>query len=53
MKEYKEKIIEELDRCLVTEEEWAEMVKSNLTQKIENDPFKKSMYPEDIDKDEE
>jgi hypothetical protein len=57
MNEYKEKIIEELDKCLVNEEEWAEMVKSNLTQKIENDPFKKSIYvvdkmnPENIDKD--
>ena len=48
MKEYKDLMIEELDRCLVTPEEWAEIVKNNLTQKIENDPFKESMYPEDV-----
>ena len=36
---YKDKIIEELDKCLVDDNEWAEMLKNGLTQKIEVDPF--------------
>ena len=43
MGEYKENIIEELDRCLVTSAEWKEMLQNKLTQNVENDPFAESV----------
>ena len=39
MDEYKDKIIEALDKCLVDEDEWNEMMTNGLVQKVENDPF--------------
>ena len=39
MCENKAKIIEQLDYCLVDDNEWAEMCKNKLTQKFEVDPF--------------
>lgn len=46
MKEMRSKIEEEFDRCLVTDQEWKEMLQNKLTQKVENDPFEQSV-PED------
>lgn len=36
-----------MDRCLVNDEEWNEILGNKLTHKIENDPFKQAIYPED------
>ena len=47
MKDYKDKIIEDLDRCLVTEQEFEDIMNNGLTAKVENDPFKDSVFPED------
>ena len=46
MKQYKDLIIEELDRCVVTDDEWKDILANKLVHKIENDPFKEAV-PED------
>ena len=46
MKMYKDRITEELDRCLLTDEEWEQILKTKMTLDIEEDPFKESV-PED------
>ena len=51
MKTYKDLIIEELDRCVVTDEEWKEILANKLTQDVENDPFKEAI-PEENDENE-
>ena len=32
-----------MNGCLVNEDEWKEMLKTNLTQEFENDPFETYM----------
>ena len=49
MKEYKQKIIELMDSCLVNDREWKQMVKNEFTQNFEEDPFKTSMKQYDMD----
>ena len=39
MSEYKQKITEEMDKCLVTKNEWEQMQKSNMKQEFTVDPF--------------
>ena len=46
MKQMRLQIEEEFDRCLVTDQEWKEMLQNKMTQKVENDPFEQSI-PED------
>jgi G3E family GTPase len=43
MKEYKQQIIELMDACLVNDREWGQMLKNELTQKFEEDPFQSFM----------
>ena len=47
MKQYKDQITEAMDKCLVTEEEWSEMLKTRMTQEVQDDPFKEGVFPED------
>lgn len=47
MKLYKDAIIEALDKCLVTGEEWSCMMESKMTLEVEDDPFSQSVFPED------
>ena len=42
MKQQKDLILAEMDKCLVTEEEWDLLQKQDLTLPIEDDPFKKA-----------
>jgi G3E family GTPase len=51
MKQQKDLIIEELDRCVVTDDEWKEILGNKLVQNVENDPFKEAI-PEDEEEDE-
>ena len=53
MKEYKDKICEEMDRCLVTDDEWKEMLQNKLTQKVQLDPFREAVFEEEKDYDSE
>jgi len=46
MKQMRPLIEEEFDRCLVTDQEWKDMLNNKLTQEVENDPFEQSV-PED------
>ena len=36
-----------MDKCLVTEAEWTEMLTTNMTQAIDNDPFVQWVSPEE------
>ena len=47
MKTQKDLIIEELDRCVVTDDEWKEILANKLTQDVQNDPFKEAIPEED------
>ena len=40
MSEYKQKIIEAMESCLVNDEEWNKMLATNLSQNFKEDPFK-------------
>lgn len=47
MEKYKEVIIEEVSKCLVTEDEWQQMLRSKLSLELEDDPFKDTVPLED------
>ena len=44
MKEHKELILAEMDKCLVTDDEWQLILKQEMAMKIEDDPFKKAIF---------
>ena len=46
MSEMKDKIIEELDKCLVTEDEWQAMLKYRMTQMFKTDPWTGAPIPQ-------
>jgi hypothetical protein len=47
MKNMRKLIEAEMDKCLVTEQEWASMLQNRMTQQVDNDPFKQGVFPED------
>jgi hypothetical protein len=47
MKEMKDKIIEAMDTCIVTDDEWKEILTNKLTQDIKGDPFESSVFDDD------
>ena len=49
MKIFREKIEEELDRCLVTDAEWKTILQNKLTLEVESDPFEESVPQDDED----
>jgi G3E family GTPase len=48
MKEMRTQIEEEMDRCLVTEQEWKEILQNKLTQAIEADPFEQTLPQDEL-----
>ena len=56
MLEYKQKIIDALESCLVDDEEWKQMLATNLSQTFEENPFKTygmERHNEDTDEEED
>ena len=53
MKQMRPLIEEEFDRCLVTDQEWKDMLQNKLTQKVDKDPFEQSVPDDELEKEEE
>ena len=53
MKELKQPIIDCLESCLVNDEEWNQMLATNLSQSFKEDPFKTYGMERKVDMDEE
>ena len=47
MEKYKDLILEELEKAIVTEEEWEKLITTRMILEIEDDPFKTSVFGDD------